>query len=199
MASASTPSPIDALEGDGNAPDDGRVGLVAASGDAPESAPGRPEPGHLLVGELAKVTGKTVRALHLYEDLGLLRPHDRSKGRYRLFSADSVVRVRWITKLQNLGLSLTEIQDLVRSQADQGSAMFAAARLREVYAAKLAQTREKISELVHLERELVESLAYLSGCDTSCVPELPAGSCHCCSLHRDPADAPDLVAGVRAH
>lgn len=171
---------------------------AGSSGDA-EAAPDRPEPGYLLVGELAKATGKTVRALHLYEDLGLLRPHERSKGRYRLYSADSVVRVRWITKLQSLGLSLTEIQELVRSQAERGSAMFAAAHLREVYSSKLHATREKIRELEHLEHELVESLAYLSGCDTACMPELPTGSCSCCALHRDPADAPDLVAGVRAH
>ena len=44
----------------------------------------------LLVGDLAKATGKTVRAIHLYEDLGLLRPHDRSKGRYRLFGPDAL-------------------------------------------------------------------------------------------------------------
>jgi MerR family copper efflux transcriptional regulator len=173
------------------------VGLERASATALGDSAG--EPGYLLVGELAKATGKTVRAIHLYEDLGLLRPHDRSKGRYRLFSNDSVVRVRWIAKLQSLGLSLTEIQDLVRSQADQGSAMFAAARLREVYADKLRETREKLRELALLETELRESLDYLSGCDTSCMPELPTESCHCCARHKDTGDAPDLVAGMRAH
>ena len=34
--------------------------------------------GLLLVGEVAKATGKTVRAIHLYEDMGLLKPQDRS-------------------------------------------------------------------------------------------------------------------------
>jgi len=183
------------------APTPGELSGRAAAGSPRdvEATPDRPDPGYLLVGELAKATGKTVRALHLYEDLGLLRPHERSKGRYRLYSADSVVRVRWIIKLQSLGLSLTEIQELVRSQAEKDSAMFAAAHLREVYSSKLCATREKIRELMHLEHELVESLAYLSGCDTACMPELTTGSCNCCALHRDPADAPDLVAGVRAH
>src|ERR1700741_663993 len=36
------------------------------------------------VGDLARATGKTVRAIHHYEDVGLLQPHARSKGRYRL-------------------------------------------------------------------------------------------------------------------
>src|SRR5262245_3588559 len=68
----------------------------------------------LQVGDLAKLTGKTVRAIHLYEDLGLLKPIDRSKGRFRLFNQESLQRVRWITKLQTLGLSLTEIGELVQ-------------------------------------------------------------------------------------
>src|SRR5215212_11812259 len=68
----------------------------------------------LQVGDLAKLCGKSVRAIHLYEELGLLRPHARSKGRYRLFSQDAVMRVRWIGKLQDLGLSLPTIQTVVR-------------------------------------------------------------------------------------
>ena len=40
----------------------------------------------LKVGELAKRTGKTVRAIHLYEELGLLAPAVRSKGGFRLYS-----------------------------------------------------------------------------------------------------------------
>src|SRR5215207_2848294 len=63
----------------------------------------------LQVGDLARAVGKTVRAIHLYEELGLLKAHERSKGRYRLFTSDAIVRVRWIGKLQSLGLSLTEI------------------------------------------------------------------------------------------
>ena len=153
----------------------------------------------LLVGELAKTTGKTVRAIHHYEELGLLKPHDRSKGRYRLFNAESVVRVRWIGKLQHLGLSLGEIQSLARAQEDSGSALFAAAELRRVYETKLAQTRQNIRELKSLETELKESLEYLRGCDTSCMPEVPTASCIRCDRHNGPSDAPDLVAGIHAH
>ena len=48
----------------------------------------------LRVGELAKVTGKTVRALHLYEELGLLAPSERSKGGYRLYDEAALQLVR---------------------------------------------------------------------------------------------------------
>lgn len=153
----------------------------------------------MLVGELARAAGKTVRAIHLYEDLGLLRPQDRSKGRYRLFGAEALVRVRWIAKLQSLGLSLAEIQEVVREQEGADSASFAAARLRHVYLEKLAETRSKLEELHRLERELVESLDYLDACGVRCEPEVPVRGCSTCERHANTAAAPELVVGAQAH
>src|SRR6188768_1544880 len=62
----------------------------------------------LQVGDIAKATGKTVRAIHHYEEVGLLTPHARSKGRYRLYDNAALTRVRWIGKLHDLGLSLSQ-------------------------------------------------------------------------------------------
>ena len=44
----------------------------------------------LKIGELAKLSGKSVRALHLYEELGLLTPAERSKGGFRLYGTETV-------------------------------------------------------------------------------------------------------------
>jgi len=157
----------------------------------------------LLVGDLAKAVGKTVRAIHLYEELGLVRAHERSKGRYRLFTPDALVRVRWIIKLQNLGLSLSDIQALVRGQNDAASAKFAAMRLQEVYLAKLVETRSKLAELKALESELVASLEFLSTCHSVCESEVPAvrgvHSCTSCAHHAEQPNPPELVAGSRVN
>ena len=153
----------------------------------------------LLVGDLAKAVGKTVRAIHLYEELGLVRAHERSKGRYRLFAQDALVRVRWIIKLQNLGLSLSDIQALVRGQTDAASAKFAAMRLQEVYLAKLIETRSKLAELKALESELEQSLDFLSTCHTACEPDLTVHSCPSCAHHAEQPNPPELVAGSRVN
>jgi len=150
----------------------------------------------LQVGDLAKATGKTVRAIHLYEELGLLRAHERSKGRYRLFTNDALIRVRWISKLQSLGLSLSEIQELVREQDGSDSATIAAQKLREAYVARLGETRRKLEELRELEAELEQSLAYLSACDSACESQLPVHSCPSCERHPEREHAPELVAAV---
>ncbi len=150
----------------------------------------------LQVGDLAKATGKTVRAIHLYEELGLVRAHERSKGRYRLFTSDALLRVRWISKLQNLGLSLAEIQELVRQQDGSGSATVAAQKLKEAYVARLAETRRKLEELRELEAELTDSLAYLTACDSACGSQVPVHSCPSCERHPEREHAPDLVTAV---
>jgi DNA-binding transcriptional MerR regulator len=150
----------------------------------------------LQVGDLARLSGKSVRAIHLYEELGLLRPHARSKGRYRLFSQDAVMRVRWIGKLQDLGLSLPTIQTAVREWETSSSAPNAMAKMREVYREKLSSTREQILRLQALEGELSESLKYLETCDT-CDPVRLFPACNCCDLHGHDQSPPELVAGFR--
>jgi len=181
---------------------------IVAPGSSPEAAAAALEPTRssgdegdlLLVGDLARAVGKTVRAIHLYEELGLVRAHERSKGRYRMFSQDALVRVRWIIKLQNLGLSLSDIQALVRGQNDAASAKFAAMRLQEVYFAKLVETRTKLAELKALESELEASLEFLSTCHSACESEVSSvHSCPTCAHHAEQPNPPELVAGSRVN
>jgi DNA-binding transcriptional MerR regulator len=63
----------------------------------------------LKVGELAKRTGLTVRALHHYDSIGLLRPSGRSDSGYRLYNQADVTQLYRIQTLQRLGFSLAEI------------------------------------------------------------------------------------------
>src|SRR5262245_49511852 len=95
----------------------------------------------LLVGDIARASGKTVRAIHHYEDVGLLRPHARSKGRYRLYDQGALARVRWIGKLHDLGLSLTQIQQIVAAWESSPSAPGAMAKMRSIYLQKLQEPR----------------------------------------------------------
>lgn len=155
------------------------------------------EPSLMQIGDLARETGKTVRAIHLYEELGLLQPAARSKGRFRLYSRDAVVRIRWIGKLQDMGFSLTDIQTVVREWEQQGSAPRSMEQMKSVYAKKLSETREMIRRLKALEHELEASLRYLNTCDV-CDPQRLLSACSCCDLHDKETEVPELVAGFRA-
>lgn len=150
----------------------------------------------LQVGDLARETGKTVRAIHLYEELTLLRPAARSKGRYRLYEPEALVRVRWIGKLQDMGFSLSDIQTIVRDWEESGSAPRAMVKMRDVYKKKLDETRENLRRLAALEGEIVRSLDYLDTCDV-CEPSRLLSSCQACEHHDCHEEVPELVAGFR--
>jgi DNA-binding transcriptional MerR regulator len=164
--------------------------------EPPAPQPGVPER-LVQVGDLARETSKTVRALHLYEELGLLKPHARSKGRFRLYGPEAIVRVRWISKMQDMGLSLAEITELVREWEASRSAPSAMTNVRRVFESRLAQAREQLKRLRELETELVASLAYLDVCE-ACDPHRVTAQCTECDLHGCAHDeAPELVRGVQ--
>ncbi|MBX3203920.1 MAG: MerR family transcriptional regulator [Labilithrix sp.] len=155
----------------------------------------------MQVGDLAREAGKTVRAIHLYEQMELLKPAGRSKGRYRLYGPEALVRIRWIGKLQDLGFSLTDIKAIVKDVEAEGrgaSAPSAMAKVREVYKRKLDDARTQIERLRTLEREILASLDYLDTCESACEPGKLLAECPTCNHHDRAQEVPDLVAGFRA-
>lgn len=151
----------------------------------------------LQVGDLAQRVQKTVRAIHHYESVGLLPPHKRSKGGYRLYSHGAIARVRWIGKLHDLGMSLSEIQQIFALWERAPSAPEAMRKIRAVYHQKLKEVHEQIARLSSLERELHASLQYLDTCNT-CDPNELIAACSACTVHDSTEPEPELVAGIYA-
>ena len=151
----------------------------------------------IKVGDLARRTGKTVRAIHLYEELGLLTPPVRSKGGFRMYSGDGVKRIEWIQKLQDMGFSLTEIKAFLRVWEESATAPDAMATVREIFSDKLHETRETIARLGRLAEELSESLSYLERC-RSCSPNQGQSECCACENHGADREVPLLVDGIAA-
>ena len=63
----------------------------------------------MTVGELAEVSGVTVRTLHHYDEIGLLVPSVRSAAGYRIYTDGEVDRLQVILTYRELGLGLDEI------------------------------------------------------------------------------------------
>jgi DNA-binding transcriptional MerR regulator len=153
---------------------------------------------HLLrVGDVARSTGKTVRAIHLYEELGLLQPATRSSGGFRLYEATAIERVRWIDLLHSMGFSLQEMRRLLRSwwSADLGPE--AMSELRALFQKKLEGTRAAIERHRQMERELVESLSYLETCRECASPSTVRACLTCSQDHGTPVE-PALLAGLKS-
>jgi DNA-binding transcriptional MerR regulator len=67
----------------------------------------------LFIGRVAKQVGLNPRTIRYYENLGLLPPPLRSQSRYRLYTEQTVEILRFIMKAKTLGLSLTEIGEII--------------------------------------------------------------------------------------
>src|SRR5262245_4378129 len=64
----------------------------------------------LKVGELAKRTGLTIRTLHHYDEIGLLKPSLHTESRHRLYTKDDVARLQQVVSLRQLGFGLEEVR-----------------------------------------------------------------------------------------
>src|SRR5437016_7975257 len=63
----------------------------------------------LKVGELARRTGLTIRTLHHYDEIGLLKPSLHTEAGHRLYTAGDVARLQQVVSLRQLGFALEEI------------------------------------------------------------------------------------------
>ena len=74
--------------------------------------------------EFAELTGVTVRTLHHYDRLGLLKPSRYSHAGYRLYSESDVARLEQIVALKFIGFSLKEIKNILsRGSLDLAKAL----------------------------------------------------------------------------
>ncbi|NOU78275.1 MerR family transcriptional regulator [Paenibacillus sp. LMG 31459] len=68
---------------------------------------------HWKVGELAKLTGLTVRTLRFYDQTGLFSPSGRTDSGHRLYNEADLSQLQQIVSLKELGLSLEEIKSIL--------------------------------------------------------------------------------------
>jgi MerR family transcriptional regulator, copper efflux regulator len=149
----------------------------------------------LKVGDLARMAGKSARALRLYEELDLLHPAGRSHGGFRLYDDTALTRIRWIELLQEAGLSLHDIQGLLRSWQRTRFAPEAMASVRDTFRKKLEETRTAIDRYRRLERELTATLEYLETCRSCAPPRTTLEHCPKCPEDHGVNTQPALVAG----
>lgn len=149
----------------------------------------------LRIGELAELTDKTVRALHLYEEKGLIEPAERSPGGFRLYDRANVARIRYIDRLQKLGLSLTAIGGLIRRWAGHSVARDAMRDMRDEYAEQLTSLKKTIAELQHIQQELEGAVAFLDGCGPCAREQSAPSACRDCRRGDQQAGL-SLVAGL---
>jgi DNA-binding transcriptional MerR regulator len=101
------------------------------------------------VGELAKRTGVTIRLLHHYDEIGLLKPSLHTESGHRLYTTGDVARLQRVLSLRQLGFALEEIRDCLDRPGFSPT---------EVIRLHVARVRDRIA----MERRLCERLEALA-------------------------------------
>jgi DNA-binding transcriptional MerR regulator len=141
----------------------------------------------LSSGDLARATGNTVRAIRFYEEEGLLRPAIVSDGGHRRYTEDDLERLRLISDLRELGLSLCEIRSILDLRTGCRNAAEFAIRFQQVLAGHLEQAQRRLERVRRVKKELFEALAAIQERLSS------AGVEQCACAVADAEDAPRIV------
>ena len=108
----------------------------------------------LKIGELAKRTGLTVRALHHYDAIGLLSPSARSDAGYRLYNEADIARLHRILALRRFGLALADIGTTL-TRADLSLATVVARQIG-LLTEQIQQAKALRSRLSQLQGQLAD-------------------------------------------
>ncbi|MFF7737792.1 MerR family transcriptional regulator [Streptomyces sp. NPDC007984] len=132
--------------------------------------------GLLTIGELARVTGLTVRTIRYWSDEGALPPVGRSAGGYRLYDAASVARLELIRTLRELGLGLADVHRVLAGETTVAQVAAAHVVALDAQIRALKVTRAVLSTVARRgsdaeEMTLMNRLARLSAAERRRVVE----------------------------
>ena len=104
----------------------------------------------MKISEVARLTGITVRTLHYYDEIGLLKPSEITESGYRLYSKDSLETLQQILFFRELDFSLNEIKEIMtNSNYDKTEALNKQKEL-------LVKKRQRIDNLIGLINNTIE-------------------------------------------
>lgn len=138
------------------------------------AAPG--EKDLFTTGDLARMTGNTVRTVRHYEEIGLLETMERTPGSRRLFTWGGLQKLKFITDLRELNIPLAQIREIldVGSQATDPST--AAKRLFTIIEQTLDELNNRITQLKRIRDNLACTKETFRECKTC---HISWDNCHC--------------------
>lgn len=111
----------------------------------------------MKIGELSKLTGASVKAIRLYEAMGLLGKIARS-GTYRAYSDKNRWQVQVIRQAQSLGFKLAELAPILQAhhaELDWSQLLVHIGRKRADLQQEMQRLRDRDQQLVQIYQEIL--------------------------------------------
>jgi MerR family transcriptional regulator, copper efflux regulator len=132
----------------------------------------------LLIGEVAKRSGASRKALRLYEAAGVLPTPRRTAAGYRVYGEADLYRLEFVREAKTLGLTLEAIRDLIVAASAPGNGS-TRTRVLDMLDTRILQTTTQIAALKRLRKELKRRRAVLAR-----RPPRRDGRGYCTCLHK---------------
>ena len=121
----------------------------------------------LKVGDIAREAEVNIQTVRYYERRGLVLPHGRTSGGFRLYTIDAVRVVRFIKRAQALGFSLDEVAELLELRRDVRGPV---RNVRALASGKIADIDTRLQGLMSM-RDTLSRLVADCQCDAQASPE----------------------------
>lgn len=130
------------------------------------------------IGEIAKLSGLTLRTIRYYGELGLLS-EGRTGGNQRYYSDQDLVYLKRIMELKSLGFTLDEISRIIKLKEEDQSGNKRRTELLSQYRSKLSQSMERMSVIQSHIDELKWHIDQLESAEDG-FTECPGSACAGC-------------------
>lgn len=120
------------------------------------------------ISQLAHAADIPTTTVRYYERVGLVEPEDRSAGNYRLYSEESLRKLKFIRAAQAIGFTLDDVKQLLGRVAVEPQPC---RQVQNLIERRLADIEERLKDLRHVQRVLKSSLE-------TCKKTEQAGCCH---------------------
>jgi MerR family mercuric resistance operon transcriptional regulator len=131
------------------------------------------------ISQLAQAAEVPTTTVRYYERVGLVQPEDRSEGNYRLYSDESLQKLKFIRTAQAIGFTLDDVKALL-STPDSSAA--SCRQVQSLIEERLAEVAQRLKDLRHVQQVLKSALA-------KCQETERADCCHVIQTLRETSEA----------
>lgn len=116
-----------------------------------------PQQAYMTTGQIARRTGLTLRTLRYYDAIGLLKPTQHDSTAARLYSREDIIRLQRIQTLKYIGLSLSDISQILSQDTLPEQDLKASLRMQKEL------MRQKMAHMRYVTKAIDEALGMLDG------------------------------------
>lgn len=107
------------------------------------------------ISQLSKTAGIPTTTVRYYERVGLIEPEDRSAGNYRIYTDDSLRKVKFIRAAQGIGFTLDDIKQLLAAEVGK---IPRCCDVQPLLEQRMADVEQRLRDLKNVKRVLQSAL-----------------------------------------